>query len=220
MCELVPCLGAHGLGLLLASQLPSNEPWYCAHGWSLLVHRALCPYAVHRHLGASQLSLEAIRPWHCAHGFISWLTAQGLSALVPARGGGRLQQALCRCGHGVHTTHVVEPMCACSSCVVCLKHAQGRAMVPPWCDQGFPWWLPPLSHLPPLKEQYELFSLFLNETSICLRRHNGITNNYKLKLQVLQPSSALPKSGARARSPFGVHAMHVWLARSARAVRV
>ena len=30
MCEPMPCLGAHGLGLLLASQLSSNEPWHCA----------------------------------------------------------------------------------------------------------------------------------------------------------------------------------------------
>ena len=91
-------------------------------------------------------SLGAIRPWHCAHGFISWLTAQGLGALVPVRGGGRPHHALCHCGHGVHTTHVVEPMCACLSRVVCLRHAQGLAMVPPWYSQGF---VPPLSHLSP-----------------------------------------------------------------------
>ena len=164
------------------------------------------PCAVRRHLGASQLSLGAIRPWHCAHGFISWLTAQGLGALLPARGGGRPYQAPCRCGHGVHTTHVVEPMCACLSRVVCLRHIQGCAMVPPWCGQGFSWWLPPLSHLPPLKEHYGSFSLFLKETSICLRRHNGIIILiYKLKFQVPQPSSAPPKSGARAMLIWCTH---------------
>ena len=125
---------------------------------------------------------------------------------MPARGGDRPHHASCRCGHEVHTTHVVEPMCVCSSRIMCLRHAQGCAMVPPWCGQCFSWWLPHLSHLPPtpslLKEQYGSFSLFLEETSICLRRHNGIINNYKLKFQVPQPSSAPPKSGA--------HAMPIW----------
>ena len=83
-----------------------------------------------RHLGASQLLLGAIRPWHYAHGFISWLTAQGLGALVLARGGGRPHQAPCRCGHGVHTTHVVEPCVRARVTSVCFRHAQGRAMVP------------------------------------------------------------------------------------------
>ena len=100
----------------------------------------------------------------------------------------------------VHTTHVVEPMCVSSSRVVCLRHAQGRAMVPPWCCQGFSWWLPPLSHLPPLKSNTGRFHCFL-------RRHNGIINNYKLKFQVPQPSFAPPKSGARA--------IPVWCARGA-----
>ncbi|RVW73862.1 hypothetical protein CK203_059900 [Vitis vinifera] len=135
-----------------------------------------------------------LRPSLCFHflygltsvKFIPWLTAQGLGALVPARGGGRSHHAPCCCGHGVHTTHVVELMCACLSRVVCLRHAQGRAMVPPWCGQGFSWWLPPLSHLPPLKSNTGRFHCFL-------RRHQYV----------------------RTRSPSGAHAMHVWSARDA-----
>ena len=244
MCEPVPCLGAHGLGLLLVSpclvQLHSNEPWHCAYGWSLLVHRALRPCAVRRHHGASQLLFGAIKPWHCPPGFISWLTAQGLGILVPTRRGGRLHQAPCRCRHGVHTTHVVEPMCACARVVlVCFRHAQGHAMVPPWCSQGFSWWLPSLSHLllPPLllKEQYGSFSLFLKETSIYLRRHNGIINNYKLTFQkslsfhlhhlsqVCARDAHLVRTRCMSSSPAmcarcasGPPAVRVWLARGVR----
>ena len=158
-----------------------------------------------------------------------------LGTFVPAQGGGRLHPTPCRCGHGVHTTHVVEPMCTCSSHIVCLRHSQGHAMVPPWCGQGFFWWLPSLSRLPPLKEQYKPFSLFLKETSICLRKHNGNNNfNYKLKFQVPQPSSAPPKSGALAMPIWYAHGaclarpqcasgpltVRILLARGARAVCV
>ena len=119
MCEPVPCLGAHGLGLLLASPVrsdviatshgiaPMADPSWCT-GHCAPVLCVGIPVRVSYLFGAT-------RPWHCAHGFISWLTAQGLGALMPAWGEGRLHQAPCRCGHGVHTTHVVEPMCACSS---------------------------------------------------------------------------------------------------------
>ena len=101
---------------------------------------------------------------------------------------------------------------------------QGHGMVPPWCSQGFSWWLPSLSHLllPPLllKEQYGSFSLFLKETSICLRRHNGIINNYKLKFQKSLSLHLHHLSQVRARCPFGAHAVHVWLSHSARAMCV
>ena len=124
---------------------------------------------------------------------------------------------------------------------VCPRHAQGRAMVPPWCGQGFPWcsllWVTYPLPLPPLKEQYGSFSLFLEETLICLRRHNEIINNYKLKFQVPQLSSAPPKSGAHAMPIWCAHsaclarplcvlctsgplAVRVWLAHGARAMRV
>ena len=121
----MPCQGAHGLGMCLAplvrSRFYNNEPWHCAHGCSFLVHRALRPCAVRRHHGCELAVVWCpIRPWHCAHGFLSWLTAQGLGALVLAWRGGRLHQVPCRCSHGVHTTHVVEPMCACSS-PVCMS---------------------------------------------------------------------------------------------------
>nr|CAN61311.1 hypothetical protein VITISV_034431 [Vitis vinifera] len=95
-------------------------------------YKALRPCAVRRHLGASELLLGAIRPWHCAHGFINWLTAQGLGALVLVRGGDRPHQVPCRCGHGVHTTHVVEPMCVCSSRVVRARSPSGAHAVHVW----------------------------------------------------------------------------------------
>ena len=69
---------------------------------------------------------------------------------------------------------------------------------------------------PLLKEQYEPFSLFLEETSICLRKHNGIIiliinyNSKSLNLHLHHLSQV------RARSPSGAHAVHVWLARCAR----
>ena len=103
----------------------------------------------------------------------------------------------------------------CLSRVVCLRHAQGRAMVPPWCGQGFSWWLPSLSHIPPLKEQYMPFSLFLEETSTYLRRHNGIINNYKLKFQKSLSLHLHHLIQVRAQCPSGAHAVHVWLTRGA-----
>ena len=78
----------------------------------------------------------------------------------------------------------------------------------------------PLSHLPLLKEQYKLFSLFLDETSICLRRHNGIINNYILKFQKSFSLHLHHLSQVRAPCLFGAHAVHVWLARNARVVRI
>ena len=99
---------------------------------------------------------------------------------------------------------------------MCPRHAQGRAMVAPWCGQGFPLVLPPLSHLSPLKEQYGSFSLFLEETSICLRRHNGIINKYKLKFQKFLNLHLHHLSLVHVRCPYGVHVVHVWLARNAR----
>ena len=139
---------------------------------------------------------------------------------MPTRGGGKPHQAPCRCGHGVHTTHVVEPMCVCSSCVMCLRHAQGRAMVPPWCGQGFSWWFPHLSHLlPPLKSNTDRFHCFLRKHQYvwgCIMEYNF---NYKLKFQVPQPSSAPPKLGVCARCPSDAHVVHVWLSHSARLAR-
>ena len=72
MCEPKPCQGAHGLGMLLAPtrqvQLHSDEPWHCAHGCSLLVHRALRPCVVSRCHGESTACLVphqamALRSW-------------------------------------------------------------------------------------------------------------------------------------------------------------
>ena len=80
--------------------------------------------------------------------------------------------------------------------------------------------LPHLSHLPPLKEQYEPFSLFLEETSICLRRLNGIINNYILKFQKSLSLHLHHLSQVRAQCLSGAHTVHVWLAHGARAVRI
>ena len=56
-----------------------------------------------------------------------------------------------------------------------------------------------------LKEQYGRFSLFLEKTSICLRRHNGIINNYILKFQKSFNLHLQPKSGARVMPIWCAH---------------
>nr|CAN73575.1 hypothetical protein VITISV_008297 [Vitis vinifera] len=61
--------------------------------------------------------------------FLAGSLAQGLCALVLARGGARPHHAPCCCSHGLHATHVVEPMCACSV-------AMPGCLWFPWCGQG------------------------------------------------------------------------------------
>ena len=131
-----------------------NEPWHCAP--------VLC-------IGVRVL-IGCLSDAPSGHGitpmvFLAGLLAQGLGALVLARGGARPHHGPCCCSHGLHATHVVEPMRACSIAMPgCLL---GAVKARPWCSS-------PLRHPPPpLKEQYGPFSKFLEETSICLRRHNG-----------------------------------------------
>ena len=95
----------------------------------------------------------------------------------------------------------------------------GTAKAIPWCplgtikaSLGAPSFESPTSPLPPLKEQYEPLSLFMEETSICLRRHNGIVNNYKLKFQKSLSLHLHHLSQVRTRCPSGAHAVHVWRA--------
>ena len=100
---------------------------------------------------------------------------------------------------------------------VCPRHAQGRAMVPPWCGQGFPWcsllWV---TFPPPIREQYEPFSLFMEETSICMRKHNGIINKYKLKFQKSLSLHLHHLSLVRAQYMSSSPTVRVWLAHNAR----
>ena len=113
----MPCQGAHDLGVLLASFVRSSSI-ATSHGIVPMAEPSWCirhctPVLCEGIMGVSQLLYNA----PLGHGFFSWLIAQGLGTLVPARGGDRSHQALCRYGHKVHTTHVVEPMCACLSSI-------------------------------------------------------------------------------------------------------
>nr|CAN79372.1 hypothetical protein VITISV_028501 [Vitis vinifera] len=63
--------------------------------------------------------------------FLAGLLAQGLGALVLARGGARPHHAPCCCSHGLHATHVVEPMCACS--IAMPRCLLGAVKAHPWC---------------------------------------------------------------------------------------
>ena len=151
MLKPVPCQGAHGLGhaltlsvsqgsllpcprhalpiLLVASvshQATDSQHWAMAlaHGYSIPLHRAVCPCAMHRH---HEFESTACRVSHRAMTMCPWLLKLAqctslLSTLVPVRGGGSPHLAPYRCGHGVHATHVVEPMCACVP-HKCLRHA-------------------------------------------------------------------------------------------------
>ena len=85
-------------------------------------------------------------------------------------------------------------------------------MVPHWCGQGFPWWsFLWVTYSPsPLKEQYKPFSLFFEETSICLMRYNGIINNYKLKFQKSLSLHLHHLSQVHARCLSGAHAVPIW----------
>nr|CAN68425.1 hypothetical protein VITISV_038862 [Vitis vinifera] len=68
--------------------------------------------------------------------FLAGLLAQGLGALVLVREGARPHHAPCCCSHGLHATHVVEPMCACSIAMPgCLL---GAVKARPSCGQGSP----------------------------------------------------------------------------------
>ncbi|RVX12390.1 hypothetical protein CK203_010512 [Vitis vinifera] len=79
--------------------------------------------------------------------FLAGLLAQGLGALVLAREGARPHHAPCCCSHGLHATHVVEPMCACSIAMPgCLL---GAVKARPWCGQGSPLVLISLETPPP-----------------------------------------------------------------------
>ena len=143
-----------------------------------------------------------------------------------AQGGGRSHQARAVAATGCTPHMSWSPCVRARISSVCPRHAHGYAMVPPWCCQCFSLVLPPLNHLPPspLKEQYESFSLFMEETSICLRRHNGILNKYKkfqlsLHLHHISLVHVWCPSGAhavRARCLSGSPAVRIWPARGMR----
>ena len=118
----------------------------------------------------------------------------------------------------------------CRGAHVCVLESRpcvlGTPKVVPWCllgavkaFLGAPSFESPPPPLPPFKEQCGSFSLFLEETSICLRRHNGIINNYKLKFQKSISLHLHHLSQVRAQCPSGAHAVHVWRARDARLAR-
>ena len=103
--------------------------------------------------------------------------------------------------------------CVCARVASCVL---GTPKAVSWCPLGaikaflggsFLW-----VTYPRLKEQYESLSLFMEETSICLRRHNGIINNYKLKFQKSFNLHLHHLSQVRTRCPSGAHAVHVWRA--------
>ena len=113
----------------------------------------------------------------------------------------------------------------CRGAYVCVLESHpcvlGTLKVMPWCllgavkaSLGAPSFESPTP--PTLKEQHKPFSLFLEETSICLRRHNGIINNYILKFQKFLSLHLHHLNQVRAQRLSGAHAMHVWLAHSAR----
>ena len=99
---------------------------------------------------------------------------------------------------------------------VCPRHAQGHAMVPPWCDQDFP--LVPLwVTYPPLKSNTDRFHCFWRRHQYAWGDIMEYLNKYKLNSKIalsphLHQLHSLYKSGARS--------VHVWLSRGARTVRI
>ena len=177
MSEPKPCRGAHGLGLLLS--LPVSGSASTNHGIVPMAVPSWCTgHCAPVLCIGTRVLVGCLSDAPSGHGiapmvFLAGSLAQGLGALVLARGGARPHHAPCCCSHGLHATHVVEPMRACSIAM----HVLSTPKTLPGCLLGAvkarPWCSSPLRHPPPLKEQYGPFSKFLEETSICLRRHNG-----------------------------------------------
>ena len=178
MSEPKPCRGAHGLGLLLS--LPVSGSASTSHGIAPMAVPSWCTgHCAPVLCIGTRVLVGCLSDAPSGHGiapmvFLAGLLAQGLGALLPARGGDRPHHAPCCCSHGLHATHVVEPMRAC----LIAMHVLSTPKALPGCLLGAvkarPWCSSPLRHPPPFKEQYEPFSKFLEETSICLRRHNEI----------------------------------------------
>ncbi|WKA03514.1 hypothetical protein VitviT2T_021618 [Vitis vinifera] len=118
MSEPKPCRGAHGLGLLLS--LPVSGSASTSHGIAPMAVPSWCTGHCTPVLCIGiRVLVGCLSDAPSGHGiapmvFLVGLLAQGLGALVLARGGARPHHAPCCCSHGLHATHVVEPMCACS----------------------------------------------------------------------------------------------------------
>ncbi|RVW18785.1 hypothetical protein CK203_102734 [Vitis vinifera] len=136
MSEPKPCRGAHGLGLLLS--LPVSGSASTSHGIAPMAVLSWCTgHCAPVLCIGTRVLVSFLSDAPSGHGiapmvFLAGLLAQGLGALVLARGGARPHHAPCCYSHGLHATHVVEPMRACSIAM-------------PGCFLGAvkarPWWL-------------------------------------------------------------------------------
>ena len=140
---------------LLSSHLShSTEPWYCTHGLVILVHRALRPYAMHRHVEFDSVACLVALLRHVIAPMAFWTNSMhkslGLFMLTWGRGEGigRTRPyaiTATRC-----TPHMLWSPCVHASVSPMRpRHTQGRAMVPHWCDQG-------LALVPPLVTYHSL----------------------------------------------------------------
>ena len=163
MSEPKPCRGAHGLGLLLS--LPVSGSASTNHGIVPMAVPSWCTgHCAPVLCIGTRVLVGCLSDAPSGHGiapmvFLAGLLAQGLGALVLARGGARPHHAPCCCSHGLHATHVVEPMRACSIAMPgCLLSAvKARS----WCGQGSPLVLIPLeTPTPPLKSNTGRFQSF------------------------------------------------------------
>lgn len=119
-----------------------NEPWYYVHGLVALMHRALCPYAMHSHpIWVSHVSCCPIVPWHCAHAFMNWVFSHYRPKMISITTHTSIEATGC------------TPHMSCSLCVPANMsfNYHGHAMVPPWCDQGLAL-VPPWITYPSLEE--------------------------------------------------------------------
>nr|CAN71788.1 hypothetical protein VITISV_031914 [Vitis vinifera] len=211
MSEPKPCRGAHGLGLLLS--LPVSGSASTSHGIAPMAVSSWCTgHCAPVLCIGTRVLVGCLSDAPSGHGIapmvlLAGSLAQGLCALVLARGGARPHHALCCCSHGLHATHVVEPMCACSVAMPgCLLGAvKARPcpsafkvrMVPVWLALG-----ERLAH--PWCARDACLARPWCARDACLAR----------------PWCARGARLARPRCSSGSPAVLVWLAHGARAVRV
>ena len=139
----MPCLGAHGLGMLLASTVRSSSI-ATSHGIAPMANPSWCTghCAFVLCVGIMRVS-QLLSSAPLDHDIAPMASSAGSPHKAEAPSCLRGEEV----GHTrphAFTAMRCTPHMSWSPCVyahmssVCPRHAQGRAIVPPWCGQSFP----------------------------------------------------------------------------------